>query len=197
MPLVAIITLKTDISSKLMELSNFLTDEQKQEYEELLLAKSSKCKSTIARLTGDQSKMSDIENALKLTEKLKHNVQEAERIESENQDYDQETGQIRTIDNITLSRKLNDVTDDQIGKFNTIYNQASSLIHQSKVLVNDPNSFTPEWFSEKIETSSGKVSYNGSQLKNPEISGAIFTLSLSIQILNSQCVDGARDVTVL
>ena len=197
MPLVAIITLKTDISSKLMELSNFLTDEQKQEYEELLLAKSSKCKSTIARLTGDQSKMSDIENALKLTEKLKHNVQEAERIESENQDYDQETGQIRTIDNITLSRKLNDVTDDQIGKFNTIYNQASSLIHQSKALVNDPNSFTPEWFSEKIETSSGKVSYNGSQLKNPEISGAIFTLSLSIQILNSQCVDGARDVTVL
>lgn len=159
MPLVAIIALKTDISSKLMELSNFLTDEQKQEYEELLLAKSSKCKSTIARLTGDQSKMSDIENALKLTEKLKHNVQEAERIESENQDYDQETGQIRTIDNISLSRKLNDVTDDQIGKFNTIYNQASSLIHQSKALVNDPNSFTPEWFSEKIETSSGKVSY--------------------------------------
>ena len=180
-----------------MELSNFLTDEQKQEYEELLLAKSSKCKSTIARLTGDQSKMSDIENALKLTEKLKHNVQEAERIESENQDYDQETGQIRTIDNITLSRKLNDVTDDQIGKFNTIYNQASSLIHQSKALVNDPNSFTPEWFSEKIETSSGKVSYNGSQLKNPDISGVIFTLSLSTQILNSRCVDGARDVTVL
>ena len=154
----AIITLKPDISSKLMELSNFLTDEQKQEYEELLLAKSSKCKSTIARLTGDQSKMTDIENALKLTEKIKHSVQEAERIESENQDYDQETGQIRTIDNITLSRKLNDITDDQIGKFNTIYNQASSLIHQSKALVNDPNSFTPEWFSENIENSSGKVS---------------------------------------
>ena len=189
MPLVAIITLKTDISSKLMELSNFLTDEQKQEYEELLLAKSSKCKSTIARLTGDQSKMSDIENALKLTEKLKNNVQEAERIESENQDYDQETGQIRTIDNITLSRKLNDVTDDQIGKFNTIYNQASSLIHQSKALVNDPNSFTPEWFSEKIETSSGKVSYNGSQLKNADISGAIFTLSLSILIIRRSCFE--------
>ena len=34
---------------------------------------------------------------------------------------------------------------------------------------------------------------NGSQLKNPDISGAIFTLSLSIQILNSQCIEGARD----
>ena len=39
----------------------------------------------------------------------------------------------------------------------------------------------------------------GSQLKNPDISGAIFTfcLSLSIIILNSQCVEGARDVRVL
>ena len=37
---------------------------------------------------------------------------------------------------------------------------------------------------------------NGSQLKDPDISGAIFTLSLSIQILNSQCVEGARDVMV-
>ena len=36
-----------------------------------------------------------------------------------------------------------------------------------------------------------------SQLKNPDISGAIFTLSLSIRILNSQCVEGARDVRVL
>ena len=39
--------------------------------------------------------------------------------------------------------------------------------------------------------------YNESQLKNPDISGAIFTLSLSILILNSQCVEGARDVKVL
>ena len=140
-----------------MELSSFLTDEQKQEYEELLLANSSRCKSTIARLSGDQSKMSDIENALKMTDKITNSVQEAERIESENQDYDQETGQIRTIDNITLSRKLNDVTDDQIGKFNAIYNQASSLVNQSRALVNDPNSFTPEWFSEKIESSSARV----------------------------------------
>ena len=38
---------------------------------------------------------------------------------------------------------------------------------------------------------------NGSQLKNPDISGAIFTLSLSLLILNSQCVDGARGVRVL
>ena len=32
---------------------------------------------------------------------------------------------------------------------------------------------------------------NGSVLKNPEISGAIFKLNLSILILNSQCVEGA------
>ena len=38
---------------------------------------------------------------------------------------------------------------------------------------------------------------NGSQFKNTDISGAIFTLSLSILILNSRCVDGARDVKVL
>ena len=38
---------------------------------------------------------------------------------------------------------------------------------------------------------------NESQLKNPDLSGAIFTLSLSILILNSQCVEGARDVRVI
>ena len=38
---------------------------------------------------------------------------------------------------------------------------------------------------------------NGCQLKNPDISGAIFTLSLSIRILNSQCIEGARDVRIL
>ena len=38
---------------------------------------------------------------------------------------------------------------------------------------------------------------NGSQSKNPDIPGAIFTLTLSILILNSQCVEGARDVRVL
>ena len=31
---------------------------------------------------------------------------------------------------------------------------------------------------------------------NPDLSGAIFTLSLSILILNSQCVEGARNVRV-
>ena len=41
------------------------------------------------------------------------------------------------------------------------------------------------------------ASRNGSQLKNHDISGAIFTLSLSIRILNSQCVEGGRDVRVL
>ena len=38
--------------------------------------------------------------------------------------------------------------------------------------------------------------YNGSQLKNLDISGAIFTLSLSLLILNFQCVEGVRDVIV-
>ena len=36
--------------------------------------------------------------------------------------------------------------------------------------------------------SSFDIKYNGSQLKNLDNSGAIFTLSLSILILNSQCV---------
>ena len=34
------------------------------------------------------------------------------------------------------------------------------------------------------------------QLMNPDISSAIFTLSLSILILNSQCVEDARYVRV-
>ena len=34
---------------------------------------------------------------------------------------------------------------------------------------------------------------NGSQLKNPDISGAIFTLNLNLLILNSQGVEGASD----
>ena len=38
---------------------------------------------------------------------------------------------------------------------------------------------------------------NGSQLKNPDISCAIFKLSLSIQKLNSQCVEGAKYVRIL
>jgi len=38
---------------------------------------------------------------------------------------------------------------------------------------------------------------NGSQLMNPDISGAIITLSSSLLILNSQCVEGAKYVRVL
>ena len=60
------------------------------------------------------------------------------------------------------------------------------------------------WFNFKIsnqkETSSKKKSskaHNGIQLKNPDISGAIFTLKLSILILYSHCVDGAKYVRVL
>jgi len=47
----------------------------------------------------------------------------------------------------------------------------------------------------------GKVSLNGKKITGvnlkPDISGAIFTLSLSILILNSQCIESARDVRVL
>ena len=49
----------------------------------------------------------------------------------------------------------------------------------------------------RIQLKNFSFSGNGSQLKNPDISGAIFTLSLSIRILNSQCVVGARDIKVL
>ena len=38
-------------------------------------------------------------------------------------------------------------------------------------------------------------SSNGSQLKNPDISGAIFTLSLSILILISPGVEGATEMS--
>ena len=50
---------------------------------------------------------------------------------------------------------------------------------------------------EIIEDREYEPENNGSQLKNPDISGAIFTSSLSILILNSKCVEGARDVRVL
>ena len=38
--------------------------------------------------------------------------------------------------------------------------------------------------------------YNRGQLKNPDISGAIFTLSLIILTVNSQSVEGAKYVRV-
>ena len=40
------------------------------------------------------------------------------------------------------------------------------------------------------------IENNGSQLKNPDISGAIFTSGLSILLLNSFFEEGARDVRV-
>ena len=45
--------------------------------------------------------------------------------------------------------------------------------------------------------SAGFQGTNRIQLKNPDISGAILILSLSILKLNSQCVEGARDVRIL
>ena len=49
----------------------------------------------------------------------------------------------------------------------------------------------------EVPTCGHSIKYNGSQLKNPDISGAIFVWSLSIRMLNSQCVENAIDVRVL
>ena len=38
---------------------------------------------------------------------------------------------------------------------------------------------------------------NGSQLKNPDISGAPYTLRIQYSYTQSQCEDGARDVRLL
>ena len=38
---------------------------------------------------------------------------------------------------------------------------------------------------------------NGSQLKNPDISGALYTLRIQYSYTQTQCEDGARDVRVL
>ena len=42
-----------------------------------------------------------------------------------------------------------------------------------------------------------KFRNNGNQLKNPSMSGVIFTLSLRILIVHSQCEEGAREAGVL
>ena len=36
--------------------------------------------------------------------------------------------------------------------------------------------------------------YNGGQLKNPDISGALYTLRIQYSYTQTQCEDGARDV---
>ena len=42
-----------------------------------------------------------------------------------------------------------------------------------------------------------KTQTNGSQLKNPDISGAPYTLRIQYSYTQTQCEDGARDVRVL
>ena len=41
------------------------------------------------------------------------------------------------------------------------------------------------------------ITINGSQLKNPDISGALYTLRIQYSHSQTQCEDGARDVRVL
>ena len=38
---------------------------------------------------------------------------------------------------------------------------------------------------------------NGSKLRNPDISGALYTLRIQCSYTQTQCEDGARDVRVL
>ena len=38
---------------------------------------------------------------------------------------------------------------------------------------------------------------NGSQFKNPDISGALYTFRIQFEYTQSQCEDGARDLRVL
>ena len=42
-----------------------------------------------------------------------------------------------------------------------------------------------------------KIKTNGSQFKNPDISGALYTLRIQYSYTQTQCEDGARDVRVL
>ena len=42
-----------------------------------------------------------------------------------------------------------------------------------------------------------RLKINGSQLKNPDISGALHTLRIQYLYTQTQCEDGARDVRVL
>jgi len=43
----------------------------------------------------------------------------------------------------------------------------------------------------------GVKNYNGSKLKNPDVSGALYTLRIQYSYTQTQCEDGARDVRVL
>ena len=41
------------------------------------------------------------------------------------------------------------------------------------------------------------LAYHGSQLKNPDISGALYTLRIQYSYTQTQCEDGDRDFRVL
>ena len=71
-------------SEKLVSISENLPEDQKQEYEELLLATTSKCKSTLAQLKSGQEKVAQVAAVFALTEKLTSQIDLCEQIESEN-----------------------------------------------------------------------------------------------------------------
>ena len=53
------------------------------------------------------------------------------------------------------------------------------------------------WYRACVHAQEKHILCNGSQLMNPDISSAIFTLSLSILIMNSQYEEGAKYIRVL
>ena len=138
------------LSEKLVKLAANLPDETKQEYEELLLATTSKCKSTLASLKTSQQKVGQVGQVLALTEKLTSQIDHCEQIEGENQDCD-ESGICRTIDSITISRKLRDSTIEQIEKFKSVQRDTNAILAQAQALIDDSNHMTPKWFGQRVE----------------------------------------------
>ena len=137
------------LSEKLVSISENLPEDQKQEYEELLLATTSKCKSTLAQLKSGQEKVAQVAEVFALTEKLTSQIDLCEQIESENQDCD-EAGICRTIDSITSSRKLRDITSEQLEKFRVVQRETKTILTQAGALVEDSSHLTPDWFAQRV-----------------------------------------------
>ena len=68
-----------------------------------------------------------------------------------------------------------------------------------EILYDEPNETESIGGEDKILVSSFSIVsyYNGSQLKNRDISGALYTLRIQYCYTQTQCEDGARDVRVL
>ena len=152
------------LSQKLVSLAANQPDETKQEYEELLLATTSKCKSTLSSLRASQAKVGQVGAVLALTEKLTTQIDQCEQIESENQDCD-EAGICRTIDSITGSRKLRDGTREQLDKFKAVQRDTNAILAQARALIADPKHMTPAWFNQRVAECETIMSQLGESLE--------------------------------